>query len=192
MPPARAKKKNLLIRAKKFPQVVLEIPEKLKLTPSGLAAKLQTEKTSLAETFNTITDNVFFNQRFGLALADNRRIGSAFGEIRKSGGTEIRHLGTDFAATKGAAVGAINAGVVRKAYFDSIYGNSVIVDHGRGIFSFYLHLDKIRVRQGELLQKGSLIGTVGDSGYATAPHLHLSVKIGGVAVDPLSLIRNFR
>src|SRR3989344_6112118 len=87
--------------------------------------------------------------------------------------------------TTGAGVGAINAGLVRKAYVDAVYGNSVIVDHGQGIFSFYIPLDTIRVKEGAALKKGSLVGTVGNTGYAETPHLHLSIKINGVSVDPI-------
>lgn len=187
-----AAEKKITVRAKKFPKIVLGIPEKLGLTSSGLVSKLQAEKVNLNEVFGQKTAEIFFSQPFGLALANNRRVGSVFGEIRKTGDTEIRHLGTDFTAKKGAAVGAINAGVVRRAYFDAVYGNSVIVDHGEGIFSFYIHLDKIRVKEGDVLKKGGLVGTVGDTGYAEAPHLHLSVKIGGVSVDPVGFVKNFR
>jgi murein DD-endopeptidase MepM/ murein hydrolase activator NlpD len=184
--------KKITVRAKNFPKVILGIPEKLGLTPSGLVNKLQSEKVNLDEIFGRRTDEIFFKEPFGLALADNRRVGSVFGEVRKTGEAEIRHLGTDFTAKKGAAVGAINAGVVRKAYFDNVYGNSVILDHGQGIFSFYIHLDKIKVKEGDVLKKGSLVGTVGATGYAETPHLHLSVKIGGVPVDPVGFVRNFK
>ncbi len=184
--------KKIAVRTKNFPKVALGIPEKLGLTPSGLVEKLQTKKINLDEIFGKKTGDIFFSQPFGLALADNRKISSVFGEIRKTGDTEIRHLGTDFTAEKGAAVGAINAGVVRKAYFDTVYGNSVIVDHGQGIFSFYIHLDKIKVKEGDVLKKGAIVGTVGSSGYSTAPHLHLSVKVGGVPVDPVGFVRSFK
>ena len=89
-------------------------------------------------------------------------------------------------------MGAINGGIVRKAYFDSVFGKSVVVDHGQGIFSLYLHLNEIRVKEGDQIKKGHLIGTVGQTGYAISPHLHLSVKISGVSVDPLKFVSSFK
>ena len=183
---------TVAVRAKKFPLVVLGIPEKLGLTPTGLVNKLQTEKVILDEIFGKKAENVFFSSQFGLALADNRRVGSVFGEIRQTGETQIRHMGTDFTAKKGAAVGAIIAGLVRKAYVDAVYGNLGIVDQGQGIFSSYTRLGTIRVKEGAALKKGSLVGTVGNTGYAETPHLHLSIKINGVSVDPISFVRNLQ
>lgn len=184
--------KNISVREKDFPKIVLGIPKELGLTPSGLVGKLQTGKVSLDEIFGKRTSEIFFREPFGLPLADVSRISSVFGEIRKTGDTEIRHMGADFGAEKGAAVKAMNGGVVRKAYFDTVYGNSVILDHGQGIFSFYIHLNEIKIKESDTVEKGDLIGTVGRTGYSTAPHLHLSVKIGGVAVDPVGFVRNFR
>lgn len=185
--------KQIRVRPKKFSRVVLGIPKKLGLTPSALTAKLHTEKKKLeADIFSLTTPEVFFSETFGLPLADNRRIGSPFGEIRKTGNTEIRHLGVDFGASLGRKVGAMNAGVVKKSYFDEVYGNSVIIDHGQGIYSLYLHLDKTLVAEGAKIKRGTVVGTVGQSGYSTAPHLHLSVKIGNVAINPLQFVSVFR
>lgn len=184
--------REILVRKKRFPYVVLGIPEELGLTPTGLVAKLKTEKENLQKVLGIRTPEIFFEDTFGLPLRDNRRIGSVFGEIRKTGNQEIRHLGVDLTAPKGAAVGAINAGVVRKAYFDTVYGNTVVVDHGQGIFSLYLHLDRMAVKEGTILRRGSLIGRVGSTGYAEAPHLHLSIKINDVPVDPLNFVAQLK
>lgn len=96
------------------------------------------------------------------------------------------------AAKKGSVIGAMNGGVVRYAGLDGTYGNMVVVDHGEGIYSMYLHLSKIAVKVGAAVKKGQLIGLVGDTGYATGPHLHLSVKIDGISVDPLSFVGIFK
>jgi murein DD-endopeptidase MepM/ murein hydrolase activator NlpD len=81
---------------------------------------------------------------------------------------------------------------VNKNYVDPIYGNAVLIDHGHGIFSAYFHLDKALAKQGSEVKKGTKIGTVGQSGYATGPHLHLSIKINGVSVDPLKFVTMFK
>ena len=101
-------------------------------------------------------------------------------------------MGVDFDVPKGTAVRAINDGTVKNAYLDSIYGNSVIVDHGRGIYSLYLHLDSMSVKSGDTIEKGETLGFAGSSGLSSAPHLHLSVKINGVSVDPIQFVSAFR
>lgn len=186
--------KQIAVRAKpgKPPKVALGIPQKLNLTPQKLVSRLSTQNNSINKVVSVFRPQVYFNQPFGLALRDNRKISSVFGEIRQTGGQEIRHLGVDFDAKKGAPVYAINAGVVRQAYTDEIYGNSIILDHGAGIFSLYLHLDKMFVKAGQKVKKGQRIAAVGESGYATQPHLHLSLKINGVPVDPVRFVNAFK
>ncbi len=184
--------KQIKVKARKFPKIVLGIPEELGLTPKKLVAQLQTRQKNIESAVGKKSEDIFFNKTFGLPLIDNRKISSWFGEIRKTGSEEIRHLGIDFAADLGALVFAINSGVVAKTYFDEIYGNSIIIDHGHGIFSAYFHLDKIKAKENASVKKGDVIGLAGKTGYATAPHLHLSIKISGVSVDPLRFISVFK
>jgi len=184
--------KTIKVKAKNFPKIVLGIPEQTGLTTTTLATGLQTGNQTINNIVATNSENIFFNQTFGLPLFNNKKIVSSFGEIRQTGSEQIRHLGVDFGANMDAAVAAMNNGVVSKAYFDSVYGNSVIIDHGHGIFSIYLHLDKIKVKENDAVKKGTLIGLVGQTGYATGPHLHLSIKINDVSVDPLKFISAFK
>jgi murein DD-endopeptidase MepM/ murein hydrolase activator NlpD len=176
---------TMTVGTKRFRKITLGIPGKLNLTPTNLVAKVGEEKVMLDKILNVRTPEIFFTGPFGLPLFDNRWVTDPFGTVHQTGGSQIRHLGIDIAALKGTPIGAMNDGVVRKAYFDSVYGNSVVLDHGQGIFTLYLHLNRIRVREGEILKKGTVLGTVGETGYATGPHLHLSVKIGGNSVDPV-------
>lgn len=186
-------KRTVLVRGVgKAPRIALGVPQKLGLTPAGLVGELKTQNVDINSFVSKWAPAIFFEKPFGLPLWDNRKVSSVFGEVRVTGGTEIRHLGVDFDGKKGAPVAAINAGVVRKAYVDPIYGKSVIVDHGGGIFSLSLHLHEITVKEGDTVKKGTVIGTLGESGYATSPHLHLSIKVGGVSVDPLRFVRIFK
>ena len=84
-----------------------------------------------------------------------------YGELRKERGTDDPPSGHRFRLAKGSAVAAINDGVVREAEDDPIYGNTVIVDHGAGIFSLYMHLDMIKAKVGQSVKAGQVIGTVG-------------------------------
>ncbi len=95
------------------------------------------------------------------------------------------HLGVDLASTKRAEIKAANRGNVVFADYLGIYGNTIILDHGQGIFSLYSHLSQIGVAVGELAEKGAPIGLSGASGMAGGDHLHFSILINGIFVTPL-------
>lgn len=100
------------------------------------------------------------------------------------------HRGVDLRAIIGTPVKAINSGVVAlTAKNFSLEGNMVILDHGSGVFSLYLHLSRVDVREGQRIGAGQVVGLSGDTGLGvTGPHLHLAVKVNGVNVDPLGFI----
>ncbi|MGD0821915.1 MAG: M23 family metallopeptidase [Desulfomonilia bacterium] len=101
----------------------------------------------------------------------------------KSMGTSV-HLGIDLASTAQANIEAANSGVVLYAGNLGIYGNAVIIDHGQGISSQYGHMSSISVKEGQQVTKGQIIGNTGATGFAGGDHLHFSVLVGGVFVDP--------
>ncbi len=100
-----------------------------------------------------------------------------------------QHYGLDFKGAVGDPVRAGNAGVVvlRRDCYAS--GLTLIVHHGAGLFTSYFHLSKALVPEGERVERGAVIGAVGASGRATGPHLHYSVRVGDLYVDPESLMR---
>ena len=95
------------------------------------------------------------------------------------------HLGIDLASTKHAKVGAANRGKVVFADYLGIYGNAVIVDHGMGIFSLYSHLSHMDVKVGDMVERDDSLGQTGTSGMAGGDHLHFSMLVNGVFVNPL-------
>src|SRR5439155_1187002 len=95
------------------------------------------------------------------------------------------HLGFDLASLRGSPVPAANAGRVVFAGPLGIYGNAVIIDHGLGVFSLYGHLSEIGVTAGAQVGRGDTIGKTGDTGLAAGDHLHFSMMIHGVHVDPV-------
>ncbi len=100
-----------------------------------------------------------------------------------------RHLGTDFGVPIGTPVHAVNHGTVllaRQLFFE---GNCVVIDHGQGLMSLYLHLAEFRVEEGDEVAPGQLIGLSGGTGRATGPHLHLSIRWQGVYLDPAILLK---
>lgn len=118
----------------------------------------------------------------------SRRAG--FGEKRRYlfEGAEVdrqTHLGLDLASTSRAVVPAANDGVVAWADELGIYGQAVAIDHGLGLFSLYGHLSEISVEVGDAVNRGDAIGRTGATGLAGGDHLHFSILVHGVFVDPL-------
>ncbi|MBA3733055.1 M23 family metallopeptidase [Patescibacteria group bacterium] len=104
----------------------------------------------------------------------------------------MTHKGTDFRAKIGTEVHAMNDGVVLVASVGRNYGKHIVIDHGLGVMTFYLHLSEINIKEGDLVTKGQVIGLSGQTGYVTAPHLHLSVRINNISVDPMKFMELFQ
>ncbi len=98
---------------------------------------------------------------------------------------EQTHLGFDLASIRGSAVPAGNRGRVVFAGPLGIYGNTVVLDHGLGLFSLYGHLSTMQVTAGADVARGDMLGNTGDTGLAAGDHLHFSTMIHGVHVDPV-------
>jgi murein DD-endopeptidase MepM/ murein hydrolase activator NlpD len=113
-----------------------------------------------------------------------------FGDKRLfNGRLQSQHYGEDVSGSVGAPVLAINDGravLVRDCYAS---GRSVVVWHGAGLYSVYFHLSRFQVKPGETVRRGQRIGRVGKSGRVTGPHLHWGTKLGGLYVDPRSVLR---
>jgi murein DD-endopeptidase MepM/ murein hydrolase activator NlpD len=95
------------------------------------------------------------------------------------------HLGVDLASLANAPVLASNNGKVIFGDRLGIYGLAVVIDHGQGLASVYGHLSKIEVRAGQVVKKGQTIGLTGDTGLAGGDHLHFSVMLQGIFVNPV-------
>lgn len=95
------------------------------------------------------------------------------------------HHGLDLAAPTGTPIKAIEAGkVLFSGWKNRIYGNTVIIDHGAGITSWYAHNSKNLVQEGDWVKPGQVVALVGSTGRSTGPHLHLEIRIDDQAVDP--------
>ena len=106
-----------------------------------------------------------------------------------NGEVQSRHLGMDYAVPAGTTVRAINAGTVllaQKLYFE---GGFIVIDHGQGLMSLYLHLSDFKVKEGDTVTTGQVIAESGASGRATGAHLHLAVRWQGVYLDPGIVLR---
>ncbi|NLK87814.1 MAG: peptidoglycan DD-metalloendopeptidase family protein [Clostridiaceae bacterium] len=107
------------------------------------------------------------------------RFGARWGE---------QHSGIDIAAPKGSPNKAADGGVVKFAGWSGNYGKLVIIDHENGYTTYYGHNNTIKVKVGQRVARGDVIGTVGETGRATGPHLHFEVRKNGVPVNPLKYI----
>lgn len=185
--------KKISVTPREVVERPLSIPAKLggdtKAAETALLTNLSTENAVLNNIKSTST--TLWSKGFGNPLA-MMKITDDYGYNRKTVGSIIVHKGTDFRAAEGTAVMAMNDGVVKIAKKFTIYGNSVIVDHGLGVQTLYMHLSKIDVKEGEVVRKGDIIGLSGQTGYAEQPHLHISVKIAGVSIDPITFMGFFR
>ena len=113
-------------------------------------------------------------------------ITTEFGSIRYTNGsaTSTRHSGIDIAAAQGTPVAAANNGKILFADFLQLTGNTVVIDHGFGLKSFYYHMDSLDVKEGDMVKTGDIVGAVGSTGYSTGPHLHYSLLVNNVFINP--------
>ncbi len=98
------------------------------------------------------------------------------------------HTGLDIAAPKGTSIGAAASGTVVFAGRKGAYGNMIAIAHGNGVQTYYAHCSAINVSVGQKVSQGQKIGAVGSTGNATGPHLHLEVRVNGVAYNPQNYV----
>lgn len=171
----------------------LGIPEKLGGNTPEAATALVTNLSKENLLINNVwsVKKLFWQNKFQYPLA-NIVVTDPYGYSRDTVGYTITHKGADFRASVGTSVLAINGGIVRLAKQFEIYGNTIAIDHGFGIVSYYMHLSKLSVIEGQSVIRGQTIGLSGMTGYAESPHLHLSVKIDGVSIDPIEFLNFFK
>jgi murein DD-endopeptidase MepM/ murein hydrolase activator NlpD len=113
-----------------------------------------------------------------------------FGTVRiLNGKQKNHHSGVDFATGIGTVVRAPANGIVRMTDTEMfLMGKTLMLDHGLGVYSIFIHLNEISVRVGDLVRQGEAIAEVGKTGRATGPHLHWGVSVGTISIDPLRLL----
>jgi len=98
------------------------------------------------------------------------------------------HSGIDIGGAQGADIVASLAGQVTKATWSTMNGNHVVIDHGNGVTTHYLHASKLLVKEGEYVKQGQVIMKCGSTGWSTAPHLHFTIRVNGALVDPCDYV----
>jgi murein DD-endopeptidase MepM/ murein hydrolase activator NlpD len=161
--------------------------KKVNPTSKDVLKRTKKEYANAMKIYNTITEDNFIKSKFILPL--DSKITSDFGKARVyNGSLKGYHSGTDFRAKKPTPIKATNDGKVVLAKNRFYAGNSVIINHGRGIYSCYYHLSKFKVKKGDIVTKGQIIGLSGSTGRITGPHLHFAFRVEGMQVDPLQFI----
>jgi hypothetical protein len=182
--------RKIKVVEKDFPITELIITDELEkegYTPSTISDNIIKENAMIKDVLDVYTNIAYFNESFGYPLENNIVVGK-YGSIRKSGDYYAQHLGVDLDADMNTEVYAVNDGKVVFTKELTNYGRTVIIDHGLGIYSLYLHLETFKVLEGDKVEKGNIIGLSGNTGYSIAPHLHFSIKLNGSSVDPLNFI----
>jgi murein DD-endopeptidase MepM/ murein hydrolase activator NlpD len=154
--------------------------------------RAQEEQERLREIFSRVTPERLWQGDFRIPL-DGVTTGKNFGRRRiLNGQPRSPHGGVDFPATTGTPVHAAQRGHVvltEELYFS---GNTVLVDHGLGIYTFYGHLSEISVKVGDEVEPGALLGKVGATGRVTGPHLHWGLTVNKARVNPLQIVNLVR
>ncbi|MCR4617885.1 MAG: peptidoglycan DD-metalloendopeptidase family protein [Lachnospiraceae bacterium] len=126
---------------------------------------------------------------FVFPIASYKYVSSKYGwRIHPVYGTQKFHSGVDLAASYGTAIYAAYAGVVAGAGYNSSMGNYVMINHGDGLYTVYMHASALYVKEGDVVSTGQTIAAVGSTGVSTGNHLHFSVRLNGEYVDPNNYI----
>lgn len=159
-------------------------PAKVAPAPAD-QARITTEALALRQARTTSTYPTFPGT-WTRPIAKFKRISSFFGSRRILNGVKKQgHSGTDYAAPAGTLIVAPAPGRVVLTHPDMFFsGQTVLIDHGFGVFSSYSHLSDIKVKENQLVNSGDAIGSVGTTGRSTGPHLHFTITWYGVRVDP--------
>lgn len=163
------------------------VPAKTVNPPPELAARIQREQAEVTSARSRDDDREDFAH--GFIWPVQGRISGRFGNQRiYNGDPKAPHSGMDIAVPTGTPVKAPAAGVVTFAKPDLyLTGGTILLDHGYGLSSNFLHLSKLDVRVGQRVRQGDVIGEAGMTGRATGPHVHWGFNWFGVRLDPLLL-----
>lgn len=173
----------------KYPQIKVELTVEKKFTePSPEQQQQIAEGVKIKEDYlGRVTPTREWDGKF--AAPADAAISDVYGSQRIFNGKAQRpHWGLDFRVPTGTPVAAMNSGTVLLARFLYFEGNCVVIDHGQGLLTLYFHLSEFKVKEGDAVTRGQLIGLSGGTGRATGPHLHVAVRWQGTYLDPARLL----
>ena len=183
-PPARSM--SLRVEPKRFRTRTLTVAPEYVDPPAPVIDRIVREAAQLNGIYDTNTTRVW-DRPFVLPLTTQPSANFGSRSVF-NGQPRSPHAGIDFGSPTGTVVTAPAFGKVLVA--DDLYftGNTVVLDHGGGLYSIFAHFSALAVEEGDLVDIGATLGRVGATGRVTGPHLHWSVRLNGARVDPMSLI----
>ena len=188
-PDGNAQTLSVAITPRTFPlERVNGVPEKTVNPPPEIAARIMREQAMVEAVRTRDDDRTDFDTTYVWPVKG--RISGVYGSQRIYNGTPASpHSGVDIAAGKGTPIHAPAGGTVTFANPDLyLTGGTVLIDHGHGVSSNFLHLSRIDVKVGDRVEQGQVIGLVGATGRATGPHMHWGMNWFNVRVDPQLLM----
>lgn len=179
----------LRVRKGRFPTERLRVEKQFTAPDAEQLLRASRERERLRAIFDGVTGERLWRGGFRLPL-DGVETGGNFGRRRiLNGQPGSPHSGVDFPALAGTPVHAAQRGRVALAEELFFSGNTVVLDHGLGIYTFYGHLESIAVRAGDLVEPGAELGKAGATGRVTGPHLHWGLTVLRARVDALQIVR---
>jgi len=183
---SRSKMASFRIVRHKFHEIHLSLP-KGKVELSAEDEKRADDEAEMLKAIWKKSREKMWDRGFIRPIAN--QISTEFGVRRiMNGNKESIHRGIDFRGAEGEPVMASNSGEVVHAGDLFFGGNTLVIDHGMGIHTVYMHMSGFAKKPGERVEKGEVIGYVGSTGRSTGPHLHFGLKVGALSANPISLI----
>lgn len=180
---------SLLVKEGHFATERLQVGKQFVEPDPQQVQRAEEERKRLREIFDTVTPEPLWSGKFRLPL-DGMKTGGNFGKRRVlNGKAGSPHTGVDFPSIAGTPIHAAQRGRVVLAENLFFLGNTVVVNHGLGIYTFYGHLSAFAVKAGDDVQVGDLLGKVGATGRVTGPHLHWGLTVERARVNPLEIVR---
>jgi murein DD-endopeptidase MepM/ murein hydrolase activator NlpD len=171
-----------------YPSIAVTVPKQFTEPSAEQLQKIAEDKTLKQDVFNRVNPLREWSGNF--AAPANARTSDVFGTQRTfNGQVQSTHQGLDYAVPEGTPVAALNSGTVLVARPMFFEGNCVVLDHGQGLLTIYMHLSEFEVKEGEHVARGELVGLSGGTGRATGPHLHVAVRWEGMYLDPAILLK---
>lgn len=178
----------VMVRAAHYPFSTIKVAPAFVEPPKEAMAVIEAADVAKKHAFLTTDAEPLWSGRFQPPA--EAETSGVFGTARiYNGKTKSQHKGLDFRVSTGTPVHATNAGTVilaRPLYFE---GNCVMLDHGQGLVTIYMHLSEFKVKEGEKVAAGQLMALSGGTGRSTAPHLHFAVRWRGEYLDPATLLQ---
>jgi murein DD-endopeptidase MepM/ murein hydrolase activator NlpD len=184
---ALAFERKVAVAKAKYKQIQVTVAAKFTEPSPADLQQIAADKATKTKVFAGVTAEREWSGDFEAPV--KATISDVFGTARTfNGQTQSEHQGLDFAVPQGTPVDAVNSGTVVLAQPLFFEGNCVMIDHGQGWMTIYMHLSKLEVKPGDRVERGQQIGLSGGTGRATGPHLHLAARWEGIYVDPQALL----